>query len=88
MLEVHRQSGGFTPPAQLNVFAFLFNRGGMPLTIPLERSVPFTFCPLPSALCSLLFTLCAMHYAPCALPSALCHIRYELITLYSLLFTL
>ena len=35
MLEVHRQSGGFTPPAQLNVFDFLFNRGGMPLTIPL-----------------------------------------------------
>ena len=23
------------PPAQLNVFDFLFNRGGMPLTIPL-----------------------------------------------------
>jgi len=30
MLEVHRESGGFTPPAQLNVFDFLFNRGGMP----------------------------------------------------------
>ena len=28
--EVHRESGGFTPPAQLNVFDFLFNRGGMP----------------------------------------------------------
>jgi len=40
----------FTPPAQLNVFGFLFNRGGMftplnlkdiqlgPLTIPLGRS--------------------------------------------------
>ncbi len=27
MMEVHRQSGGFTPPAQLNVFDFLFNRG-------------------------------------------------------------
>ena len=31
MLEVHRESGGFTPPAQLNVFDFLFNRGGMKL---------------------------------------------------------
>ena len=31
MMEVHRQSGGFTPPAQLNVFDFLFNRGGMPI---------------------------------------------------------
>jgi hypothetical protein len=42
----------FTPPAQLNVFDFLFNRGGMftplnlkdiqlgPLTIPLGRSAP------------------------------------------------
>ena len=29
MLEVHRESGGFTPPAQLNVFDFLFNRGGI-----------------------------------------------------------
>ena len=29
MMEVHRQSGGFTPPAQLNVFDFLFNRGGI-----------------------------------------------------------
>ena len=27
MLEVHRESGGFAPPAQLNVFDFLFNRG-------------------------------------------------------------
>ena len=35
MLEVDRQSGGFTPSAQLNVFNFLFNRGGMPLTIPM-----------------------------------------------------
>ena len=25
----------FTPPAKLNVFDFLFNQGGMPLTIPL-----------------------------------------------------
>ena len=40
MLEVDRQSGGFTPPAQLNVFDFLFNRGGMPLTIPMG---PFGF---------------------------------------------
>jgi hypothetical protein len=29
MLEVDRQSGGFTPPAQLNVFDFLFTRGGI-----------------------------------------------------------
>ncbi len=28
-LEVRRGSGGFTLPAQLNVFDFLFNRGGM-----------------------------------------------------------
>ena len=35
MLEVHRESGGFTPPAQLNVFDFLFNRGGIPGAIPL-----------------------------------------------------
>ncbi len=46
----------FTPPAQLNVFDFLFNRGGMftplnlkdiqlgPLTIPLGRSAPFALC--------------------------------------------
>ena len=30
----------FTPPAQFNVIDFLFNRGGMPLTISLE-SVPW-----------------------------------------------
>ena len=30
----------FTPPAQLNVFDFLFNRGGMPLIIALG---PFGF---------------------------------------------
>ena len=39
ILEVHRESGGFTPPAQLNVFDFLFNRGGMPLTIPLGMAL-------------------------------------------------
>jgi hypothetical protein len=51
MMEVHRQSGGFTPPveakrrsrlsgskmpqrgAQLNVFDFLFNRGGMKVAL-------------------------------------------------------
>ncbi len=30
-----KEGAMFTPPAQLNVFDFLFNRGGMPLTIPL-----------------------------------------------------
>jgi len=54
----------FTPPAQLNVFDFLFNRGGMPLTIPLGRSAPF-------ALCFMLFTLCSLRYAPCPMRSAL-----------------
>jgi len=33
MMEVHRESGGFTPPAQLNVFDFLFNRGGMKVAL-------------------------------------------------------
>ena len=37
MLEVDRQSGGFTPSAQLNVFNFLFNRGGIPGAISLGR---------------------------------------------------
>ena len=30
----------FTPPAQLNVFDFLFNRGGIPRAIPLGLALP------------------------------------------------
>ncbi len=44
MMEIHRQSGGFTPPAQLNVFDFLFNRGGMftPLNLKDIQLGPFS----------------------------------------------
>ncbi len=37
----------FTPPAQLNVFDFLFNPGEMPSTIPLGRNAPQVYraCP-------------------------------------------